>query len=129
MQSTLNAATQGKLGRHHSQGTLSISLEIPEFSQLRVDAPNNSVQEQFSVCLNLMDRRTGRHEKYFRVAGLNGELTPTIDMADTEFENHVELVKIENALIENQDGSCHVERELEASNNDKSPMLLVLIAE
>ena len=131
----LYAATQGNIGSTSSRGSISISLVIPDNTQLIVESSEQQLAgiAQQQVCLKVFDSITLTNTGFYTIAGLNGELSAHYGIGETNYVAASQQIKLDNVYnkINTRDQSCGFEMNLPSStqNYDKSTLLLMLIAE
>jgi hypothetical protein len=133
VQSTLHAASQGKLGNVSSRGTVGITLVIPEFTRLVADLETRSSPEDSRVCMHVINSTEQSRENYYRVAGLAGSDPSNDETGLIELDKITQLVKLDNyyqakssikSLCDYQD--TYVKQ---LQDKDNQTLLFVLITE
>ena len=130
----MGAATQGSLGRTGSQGSISISLVIPDSTQLILEHVNTSdTANKAHVCLKVLDSIRQSSINNYQIAGLKGKLLANYGVGETNYQHTSRHIELENTYL-NTDVSneaCSFETtisEVESIEN-KSAFLLMLIVE
>lgn len=131
----LYAATQGKAGRTGSQGSISISLIIPDNTRLIAETSvhDSNIEGTQSVCLKVFDSITRSATGFYNIAGLNGQLQANYGIGETDYSHSTELIKLNNTYfaVNNTSQLCSFETDIATVNtqNENSAVLLMLIAE
>jgi len=131
----LYAATQGKVGRTGSQGSISISLVIPDNTRLIAEDSkyDDAIEGTQSVCLKVFDTITHSTTGFYNIAGLDGQLQADYDVGKTDYSHSTQSIKLSNTYLalDNADQVCSFEANIATANsqNKNSAVLLMLIAE
>lgn len=133
VQSTLYAASQGKLGNVSSRGTIGITLVIPDFTRLVADVETTSSIEDPRVCMHVVNSTEQSRENYYRVAGLTGNYPSNYEARLVELDEITQLVKLDNHYQDKNSlkSLCDYQDEFVGKLQDKNnqTLLLVLITE
>ena len=131
----LYAATQGNIGSTTSRGSISISLVIPNNTQLVVERSDQQLEgiEQQHVCLKVFDSIKLTSTGFYTIAGLNGELHADYGIGETNYAEFSQQISLENVhhKLSDRNQSCGFETSIPTAtlNHNQSALLLMLIAE
>ena len=128
---TAFAAKQGEVGTSSSQGSIAITLNIPESTQLRADIQASSLDKTSDLCLTLFNSRTQSSKEvakqFYSIAGLKGNLPANYNVGLSDYQNDAQLIEFNHL---HQNGKiCNYQTKLESVNKHHSALLLMLIAE
>ncbi len=127
---SLNAATQGNVGRGSSQGSISITLDIPESTRLLVKKNKSLHTGNSDICLDVLDTVMRSSINFYNIAGLDGSIAASYDVGSTNYENLAQFIELENQYQNStSEPGCTHRTRLERVNDDQSAVLLILIVE
>lgn len=133
LMNTAHSASQGDIGRNNSKGSISISLNIPENTQLIVErSQNHDVIGENKYCLKVMPTNSRLTSNYYNIAGLDGSIPAMYNVAETAYESSSKIVQINNKYP-NKDDLSELCSEYQYIQNQASinysAVLIMLITE
>lgn len=127
VQSNLYAATQGSLGNSSSQGSISISLHIPEVTRIKANIEHVSLSEQAELCLQVINIKNQGDNKFYTIAGLNGELAAIYNAGLSPYEQSAQVIRPNNTTT--TDCSYRSDVQTNVHSENQQDLLLMIIAE
>ena len=127
VQSNLYAATQGSLGNSSSQGSISISLHIPDVTRIRAEIEQVSLSEQAKICLHVVDGNNQTGINFFTIAGLNGDLTAIYNAGFSPYEKSAQVIRANSTSTIGCSYRSHVKANV--NSGEQQDLLLMIIAE
>lgn len=126
-QSNLYAATQGSLGNSNSQGSISISLHIPDVTHISAEIEQVPVSEQSELCLHVIDVNNQSGINFYTIAGLNGDLTAIYNAGLGSYEKSAQVIRPNSTSTI----GCSYRSDVNFNANSESQqdLLLMIIAE
>lgn len=131
--STLQAATQGTIGQTASSGSISISLHIPESTQLVARKSVLSNQHDAHICLHVVDSVARSTVNYYRIARLDNNSSLQDEQALAASIKQSQLMQLRNFYgdDDNAPGECEQQQIsiTPLQQDGEHPVLLMLITE
>ena len=132
-QTTLYAASQGRVGESSSRGTISISLVIPEFTRLVAEVESTTTLKKPKLCMHVVNPNDRTIANYYRVAGLTSTLNTNYESELVDLDKSVQLVTLNNNYKSRNptNSLCDYQNELanKLKNKKNQTILFVLVAE